>query len=211
MGLEAKCRARWNGEETEGKLQLETGELRFRGGFRLTVPLQGAAVEARGGELVVLFAGGEAVFTLGPESAKWAEKIRNPKGRLDKLGVKAGMRIALAGTFEEEFLQEIRARVGDTASGASERANILFFAADAAAGLAGLPDQEAAIERDGAIWVVYPKGRKEITEAQVLGAIKAAGLVDTKVCAFSATHTALKAVIPVSRRIQGRNTSSHPL
>lgn len=200
MGLEAKCRARWNGEEAEGKLQLERGELRFRGGFRLTVPLLGAAVEAQGGELVVSFAGGEAVFVLGTQSVKWAESIRNPKGRLDKLGVKPGMRITLAGTFEEDFLRELRARVGDVADGSRDKANILFFAADGAAGLAGLPEQEAAMERDGAIWVVYPKGRKEITEAQVLGAIKAAGLVDTKVCAFSATHTALKAVIPVNRR-----------
>ncbi len=49
-------------------------------------------------------------------------------------------------------------------------------------------------------WIVYPKGVKSITEAEVMKAGKAAGLVDTKVASFSSTHTALKMVIPVSKR-----------
>jgi hypothetical protein len=48
--------------------------------------------------------------------------------------------------------------------------------------------------------VVYPKGQKHITEAGVFAAGKQAGLVDVKVASFSATHTALKFVIPVDRR-----------
>jgi len=50
------------------------------------------------------------------------------------------------------------------------------------------------------LWVVYPKGRKEITEGDVLGAGRKAGLKDVKVVGFSLTHTALKFVIPVERR-----------
>ena len=58
----------------------------------------------------------------------------------------------------------------------------------------------AAIQPAGALWVVYPKGRQDIKEGDVMAAAKAAGLVDVKVCAFSATHTATKMVIPVARR-----------
>jgi hypothetical protein len=57
-----------------------------------------------------------------------------------------------------------------------------------------------AIKDDGAIWIVRPKGRPEITEAETMAAGKRAGLVDVKVVAFSDTHTAEKYVIPVSRR-----------
>ena len=53
----------------------------------------------------------------------------------------------------------------------------------------------------GALWIVYPKGRQEITELQVLDAGRAAGLVDVKVVSFSATHTALKFVRPKIKAI----------
>jgi hypothetical protein len=39
-----------------------------------------------------------------------------------------------------------------------------------------------------------------VSESAVMAAGKAAGLVDTKVVAFSATHTAERLVIPISRR-----------
>ena len=63
-----------------------------------------------------------------------------------------------------------------------------------------LESLKPAIHPAGAIWIVHPKGVKEITQNDVMAATKAAGLVDTKVCAFSTTHTALKAVIPVKSR-----------
>jgi hypothetical protein len=56
------------------------------------------------------------------------------------------------------------------------------------------------IQKNGAIWVVYPKGQKHIREADVIAAGKSAGLTDNKVCRFSDTHTALRFVIPLARR-----------
>jgi hypothetical protein len=44
------------------------------------------------------------------------------------------------------------------------------------------------------------EGRKELTEDHVRAAAKKSGLVDVKVVAFSATHSALKLVIPLARR-----------
>ena len=198
VGLEAKCHARWNGEAGEGKLQLEMGELRFRGPFRLNLPINQAKVEARDGELVVTSPHGEGVFQLGPAAGKWAIQIQNPKGRLDKLGVKAGSRVMVAGVADRDFHDELLARNVEVVAGG--QAAILFYGAEESGALAHLAALESSIERDGAIWIVYPKGRKEITENQVLAAIRAANFVDTKVCAFSSTHTALKAMIPVARR-----------
>jgi len=51
------------------------------------------------------------------------------------------------------------------------------------------------------LWVVAPKGVKEITEADVLAGGRKAGLVDVKVVRFSETHTAHKFVIPKMRRL----------
>jgi hypothetical protein len=51
-----------------------------------------------------------------------------------------------------------------------------------------------------ALWVVYPKGKKDITEIDVISAGRKAGLKDVKVVGFSATHTALKFVLPIEKR-----------
>jgi hypothetical protein len=52
----------------------------------------------------------------------------------------------------------------------------------------------------GALWTIRPKGRKEISEAAVMAAGRAAGLVDVKVVSCSPTHTAEKFVIPLRKR-----------
>jgi hypothetical protein len=51
-----------------------------------------------------------------------------------------------------------------------------------------------------ALWIIYPKGQKQITEADVRSAGLASGLTDTKVTSFSPTHTALKFVLPKAKR-----------
>ena len=51
-----------------------------------------------------------------------------------------------------------------------------------------------------ALWIVYPKGQKQITENDVLGAGRKIGLKDVKVVGFSSTRTALKFVIPLAER-----------
>jgi hypothetical protein len=56
------------------------------------------------------------------------------------------------------------------------------------------------LRRDGSIWVVWPKGREELKENDIIAAAKDAGLVDVKVAKFSETLSALKLVIPLSRR-----------
>jgi hypothetical protein len=51
-----------------------------------------------------------------------------------------------------------------------------------------------------ALWIIYPKGQQHITEGDVFAAGHKVGLTDIKVVGFSATHTALKFVIPVKKR-----------
>ncbi len=201
MGLETMCKARWAGEVSEGKLHLEMNALQFRGAFRLDVPLNQVKAEVRRGDLRVEFAGGTAIFELGPDAEKWALKIRYPKGRLDKLGVKSRMQVSLVGLFPSDFIAELRDRTGSVSEGKAKKGSgIVFLAVKSFGALQELRNLEPAITMDGAIWIVYPKGRKDITQAHVMAVVKEADLVDTKICSFSDTHTALKAMIPVSRR-----------
>lgn len=120
---------------------------------------------------------------------------------IDKLGVKPGQKIAVLGVESAEFLTELAARVPEYSRGRRiNGADLIFFSAEAIADLTNLRSLVSSIQRDGAIWVVYPKGQKHIREIDVITAGKSAGLTDNKVCSFSATHTALRFCIPIAKR-----------
>jgi hypothetical protein len=207
VGKEAACTLRFEGKRTRGRALLETDEIVFRAddpqerASRLKIARkQIAAAQAKGGALRVRFGNSEAVFErLGDAAERWAEAIRSPKGRMDKLGVKPGARCALIGEFDHDFTLELSAG-GARIVPRGSRLDAVFLAAENKVDLARV---ELALERladAGAIWIVYPKGRKDIRETDVLGHGRAAGLKDIKVMRFSETHTALKFVIPVSAR-----------
>jgi hypothetical protein len=203
MGAEADCAARFKGKSATGRARLETEVLRFRGGdLRLSIPFKEMSkVSARGGTLSVAFADGTATFDLGDAAAKWASTILNPPSRLTKIGATPEWRVSALGVTDEAFLQELEAIVATLSIGrAVKNCDAIFFEADRAAILTRLEKLKASIKPNGAIWVIRPKGRPEISEQATMAAGKAAGLVDVKVVAFSATHTAEKFVIPVQAR-----------
>jgi hypothetical protein len=197
MGQEAKCEVTHGGKVSMGKALLETDDLIFRGDFRLSIPLKSIqSLEAADGVLRVASPAGEAHFKLGEQADKWAHKIRNPRTLADKLDVKPGMRVSLIGVSDR-----LEGRTRDVTEGtAAKGSDLIFFGAEKDKDLAKLRSLQKALKRNGAIWVVYPKGKQEITEIGVLKAGREAGLVDTKIARFSDTHTAHKFVIPLAKR-----------
>jgi len=202
VGSEAVCRVRFKGEASEGKALLETAELIFRGGFRLKIPFnQVESLEASEAELRVGYDGSVAVFELGRNAEKWAEKIRNPRGLLDKLGVKPGMTVAVLGVEDEAFVAQLRGRVDQPSRELVSGADLVFYEADRVDDLVRLLDLRRAIKPGGGVWVVSPKGKGAVLkDVEVMAAAREAGLVDNKVVSFSDTHTALKLVIPKALR-----------
>lgn len=191
------------GQASEGKALLETSELIFRGDFRLNIPFaEITSVATDDGALSLGYAGDVAVFDLGRDAERWAEKIRNPRGLLDKLGVKPGMRVAVLGVDDSEFRAQLVGRNGEPDAGIDGgELDIVFYAVGRLHDLALLPQLRSAIRPAGAIWVVSPKGKGiEVRDVDVMAAAREAGLVDNKVASFSATHTALRLVIPKALR-----------
>jgi hypothetical protein len=204
MGREAVCTARFGGKSAAGKALLETKEVVFRGPhLRLTIPFERIQrVEVKGGALTLKTADGPAVFELGKEAEAWAKRIKNPPGRLDKLGVKPGMKVSLVGEVEPAFVTELEGRTEDVSRGKPRSASdLIFFAAEAPADLERLAALKKSLQPAGALWVLRQKGPSaRVSEAAVMAAGKVAGLVDTKVVSFSDTHTAERLVIPVAKR-----------
>jgi len=203
MGAEASCKARFNGKAVSGKARLEMDTLEFRAPeLRLSIPFkQMRRIAGERGSLVVDCNQGTLSLALGPVAAKWADKIRNPPSRLDKIGAKPEWRASAVGIDDRGFLKEMGDRIAQLSIGrVLEDSDAIFFGATDAAQLSRLALLKRSLKPAGALWVIRPKGRKEISEQSVMAAGKAAGLVDVKVVSFSPSHTAEKFVIPVKNR-----------
>ena len=202
MGSELKCTVRFGKESSEGKALLETSEVLFRGGFRLKIPFATIkSAKALDGELHLQTAEGLVVFEIGAAAEKWREKILHPKTRIEKIGLKLGANISLIGGFDADFLAELKSLAGSVSKGKiATGSDAIFFAADSLKALSGVAKIAKALKGSAAIWIVYPKGQKSITENDVIAAGRKAGLKDVKVVGFSTTHTALKFVLPLDKR-----------
>jgi hypothetical protein len=180
----------------EGKGQLETDFVLFRGSKRLKIRFSElTSVKAGGGVLKLEFEGGPAELELGAAAEKWARKILNPPSLMDKLGVKPGLMVRLIGGFDEfepGFGKDIAERQAMVV--AKSKCNLLLLAAGKSAELERIRKLKANLKPGGALWVIYPKGVPEIKEIEVIQAGRAAGMKDVKVARFSATHTGLKFV-----------------
>lgn len=173
-----------------GRLQWEAPRLIFRGASRRV--FEGEALKnlvADGGDLVL--ADGSR-FTLGRiQAGRWVAAISNPPGRLDKLGVRPGLRVAVVNLADPDFAAELAGRVSSVNT--FNELDILFFGADSSDELARIPELVAKLAPRGALWIVSLKGKLlRVKDVEVMAAAKAHGLVDNKVCAFSDTRTALR-------------------
>jgi hypothetical protein len=202
MGRELLCTVRSSGKRSIGKALLETNEILFRGDPRLKIPFASLkSVVAKDGELHLKWVNNSAVFELGEQAEKWAHAILHPKSVAEKLGVKPGSRISLLHLPSPKLLKDARK---SSAAFADDKplkdSDLIFYGAEAASELLRIKKLIPSLTSSGALWIVYPKGRKEITELQVLAAGRESGLVDIKVVGYSPTHTALKFVRPKAKR-----------
>ena len=204
MGAEIVCTARFGEKTAKGKARLEADTLQFSGpDVRVSIRFKHIAkVTARGGVLAVESSHGRLSLALGDAADKSAHKIQHPPTRLDKLGIKPGWRVSAIGVDDEKFLDELRTAGADLSAGRVVKDNdAIFLGASHETELVRLAKLRASLKSNGALWVIRPKGRPEISERAVMAAGKAAGLVDVKVVSYSPTHTAEKFVIPVKARL----------
>lgn len=188
MGREILCQARHDGRSAQVKALLETDSVILRGEIKATLPFaQLTRIQAQNGELWL----NDTVLELGEQAEKWAHKILHPPTLIEKLGLKPGSSTALLGFEDTAFMGELPF---DTSMKNGSEYHAVLVHTPSLDALAKLPE----VGKKTMLWIIYPKGRKDITEAAVFAAGKAAGLVDVKTCRFSDTLTGLKFVWPKS-------------
>lgn len=205
MGNEANYVVTLGKQEARGKALLETSEVIFRsedGAMRLKISFGSLkSASAADGRLRLEAPEGTAVFELGGNAVKWCEKILHPKTRIGKLGIKPNATVSLIGNLGADFLGELRSVTKNVARGkVAADTEWIVFAADSSKDLSQISKLAKNLKGTAALWIVYPKGQKQITETDVIAAGRKSGLKDVNVVGFSRTYTGLKFVIPVEKR-----------
>jgi len=202
MGSEQLTTVDHLGKTHRGKVLLESNEILFRAAdLRLKIPLDTIkSVTASDGQLHVKTSAGVSVFHIGDKAGKWRDKITNPKSLIDKLGPKPNDSVAVLGKFQPEFLRDLEKQEVRLTAKISSITKWIFLAVETQTELAKIKSTAKSMAGATALWIVYPKGQKTLTESGVREAGLKSGLTDIKVASFSPTHTALKFVIPTKNR-----------
>jgi hypothetical protein len=214
MGREAQCTVRFGGKTSTGKALLETEELVFRGDFSLPIAFRSMReVSVEGGALVVRTDDQEARFELGaPVADRWARFIKEPKSLFDKLAIGPESHVAVVDVHDALFVDALRERAAAVTEGrVPEGVPVVFLGVATRDALRNIARLGARMVPAGVLWIVRPKGSAAIQENDVFAAVRAAGLVDTKIVRFSKTHTAHKCVIPVDLRSARPARSGKPV
>ena len=202
MGQEVDGTLMVGGQKVNVRADFGSDRVRLSGGKRGDVPYkQVEVVSTAKGILKLRVDGTPMEFPVGANVDRLANKIRKPATRLEKMGIKAGVRVAVVGQQDKSFLDEMRKTGIPFHDGRpSQPVDVLVLGVKEAADLPQVDELRGRITPEGGLWVVYRKGKKDPSEEDVLDAGRAAGLKDIKVARFSETHTALKFVIPLAER-----------
>lgn len=209
MGQEIKTTLRWDGRIIEGTALLERDALVFRGGATLTIPFaEMMSVDVSSGWLELKTQRGLLLLELGAKAEVWKERIKNPRGLIDKLGVDASKKVCIVGRLDPDLRAEVEGSGAKVAKSARGKGfDVVLLAAATKKDVERLPAIREMIAEDGAVWIVYPKGRAgegELTERVVLTAGRTLQLTDNKQVSVSDELTAVRFVIPSAYRKRKR-------
>jgi len=202
MGLEVAGTVTVGGQKVPIQADFGSDRVRLSGGKRGDVPYkQVEVVSTTKGILKLRVDGTPMEFPIGATVDRLANKIRKPPSRAEKMGIKPGQRAHLVGPIDRSFVDELRAILPKFGEGRPRgKVDLIVYAAKSRTDLDEVAVLASLIEDDGAVWVVYKKGKRDPSEDDVLLAGRKAGLKDIKVARFSETHTALKFVVPLADR-----------
>lgn len=198
MGLEARYIIKEGRQVFEGKILLEGEYIIFRGDKKEKIAIKNLiGVESKDDILILNLPKQVLKVQLDGPAEKWPKKILNPTSRLDKLGVKKHDIVRLIGDFESDFLGEFKAQevtvlLRNAGKKENATATLILLRVEQIDDLKKLSDVSKTEPTHPPIWIVYPKGKSDVTQSDVMETGRSLGLKDTKVMSFSAEFTALR-------------------
>lgn len=202
MGTIAEGTVIVGGQRVNCKADFASDHVTFSGGRRGEVPYSKIQVVGTAKGLLRLRVDAAMMeFPLGAKVDRIAAKIRKPPTLMEKLGVKPSLSVAVMNVDAKAFTVELAKASPNAIRGEPARpVDLMFLAVRGRDELDRIADAVGHVKPDGGLWVVYPKGRRDLRESDVLAAGRAAGLKDHKVARVSTDLTALKFVHPADER-----------
>ena len=202
MGTVVEGSVTVGGQKVNCKADFASDHVTFSGGRRGEVPYSKIEVLATARGILKLRVDGALMeFPLGTKVDRIAAKVRKPPTLMDKMGVKPGLSVAVVHVTAKAFTAELEKAAPDARTGEPPRpVDLLFLGIRGRDELDRIAAMVENVKPDGGLWVVYPKGRRDLRESDVLAAGREAGLKDSKVARVSESLTALKFVVPLDAR-----------
>ena len=159
-GARAKTSLRFDGRILEGVALLEGDSIVFRGGVSLTVKFSEISRSRRTRLARSADRPRPPPLRARSEGRDWAEKIKNPKALVEKLGVDAQKKVCVVGKLDADLRADLEASGAKIAKSARGKDfDMVFVAASSKKDLEKLASLREMIKDDGGIWIVYPKGK----------------------------------------------------
>jgi hypothetical protein len=210
MGTIAEGTVTVGGQKVNCKADFASDHVTFSGGRRGEVPYTKVQVLGTAKGVLRLRVDGALMdFPLGTKVDRVAAKIRKPPTLMEKLGVHSGLKVAVVNIEAKAFNVELAKSAPDAIHGEPGRpVDLLFLAVRGRDELDRIAGMERHLKPDGGLWVVYPKGKRDLRESDVLAAGREAGLKDQKVARVSTEFTALKFVRPMESRAEAEESEA---
>jgi hypothetical protein len=196
MGLQRSTTVFVDGKAHACDVHLEPGEIVCRGELRQSFAhVDMKRLKVIGTRLEFRCANNDIAIELAKSAPTWLDRIKNPRTRMQKLGVAPGLQVCVLGRAPADALAEIAEILGaKPKQRLAAGADLVLCVCDEPRELERLADVEPKLAARGALWVLWPKGRKDFAHDHVVAAGKGVGLSITKSVGFSDTLTGLRLV-----------------
>lgn len=202
MGREITTTVTVEGQEAQCRVLLECSEIILRGAIKRKFPREGIKnAKIREGWLKFECNNEIIAIQIGNGASAWLDAIKNPRTRIQKLGISSGMKISVLGKADKNAIAEITSEVGKVPSRRiANGADIVLYFTEELTELSRLREIGPKLADRGAVWLLWPKGRKDYRHEDVMTVARSAGLTQTKSMSFSETLTGLRLVRPATNR-----------
>ncbi|MEK6643881.1 MAG: DUF3052 family protein [Planctomycetota bacterium] len=195
MAMESACKLKVGKETYAGKVRMEADYIDFSGSTKYRFRLTEATNARREGDSILFsFHGNPVSIGLGEvrKAESWMEYIALPRTLADKLGVKEGQHVRVMNLDDSELIHSLESKRTRMVTNPMATCDMVMLGVERPSELQKIEDLSESLNPNGAIWVVLPKSIRTITKANVIAAVREAGLNHVETVDYSETQHAHK-------------------
>jgi len=197
MAMESACKLQVGKDQYAGKVRMEADYIDFAGSTKFRFRLAETSQAHRQDDSICFgFHGHPVVIHLGEvrRAETWMDYIAQPRTIADKLGVKEGQHVRVLNMDDPELMNCLESKKTKLVKDPFARCDMVMLGVERPSELQKIEDLSENLSPHGAIWVVLPKSIRTVTKANVIAAVREAGLNHVETVDYSESQHAHKIV-----------------